>query len=299
MKIAATILIGVVAGLSAAPAHAAPAGNATSLLTKAVQAQRTIAYRGEQVIATWQGDSTKVSLGRVEHAPPDWTRTEFSQLGSTRRWVVVREGGREIQYDPASRAGTVAPVVESDEDSVDDHVGWLLENYRVASSPSSLLGRRTDRLAITPITGNRSSRRLEIDRDTGVVLRFERVEPTGRVVQMVTFTTFDVMPKGWRAETALPGDLRLAQRQSVRRVTAPEIQRQFGGVPVSVAPPDGFRKTAEFLTLGPVPALRTMYTDGLSVLTVTAERGRIARPPAASRKVQTRTGPLWVRRSGG
>ena len=46
------------------------------------------------------------------------------------------------------------------------------------------------------------------------------------------------------------------------------------------------------------PTLQTVYSDGLSVLVVTMQRGVLPRPPKGSRLIQGATGPVWVRHFG-
>ena len=48
----------------------------------------------------WEDGGTQVTLGRIEHDPPGWTRLECAPVGTSRRWVVIRQGIVEIQYDP-------------------------------------------------------------------------------------------------------------------------------------------------------------------------------------------------------
>jgi len=289
----AWLLVLVVAGGTLASPSAAP-------LIHAVQAQATTAYRGEEILATWHGDGTQVTLGRVEHDPPGWTWLDYTPVGSSRRLVVLRHGAQEIQYDPATRTGTRSIRLDSDDDAfATSHLPWLLANYHVTATPGELLGRRTDRILLSPLIEDRPARRLDVDQQTGVILRSERLGPNGRLTQVTAFVTFEVMPQGWRADARLPRDLRLVDQPRAQRVTPQEAVRRLGGLPVEVAAPPGFHRVASYLTQGRDSALQTVYSDGLSVLVLSAQRGTLARPPAGSRVVQREGGPLWVREVGG
>jgi hypothetical protein len=106
------------------------------------------------------------------------------------------------------------------------------------------------------------------------------------------------MSKGWRGKTDLPHDLRLAERPRARKVTLEEAARRFGAVPPEVKTPGGFRPVAHYLVQNRHLTLQTVYSDGLSVLLVTMQRGVLPRPPKGSRLVQGSLGPLWGRRFG-
>jgi len=286
--------------LAAAGGTTHAAGPAPASLLRAVQTMSAAAYRGEQVVATWNGDDTQVTLGRVESDPPQWTRLEYTPVGSSRSWVVVRQGPVEIQYDPATGAGVRAPrpVADDDETFSTTHLPWLLANYRISAVPGRFLGRTVDRLLIRPLVPDRPTRRLEIDVESGVALRSERLDPTGRLVQMAAFLNFETLPRGWRTGASLPRHLRLAERPVARRVTVEEAASRLGAVPLPVKTPAGFHRIADYLVLDGRATLHTVYSDGLTILTVTAQRGTLPRPPRGARMLHAAGGPVWVRRHG-
>jgi hypothetical protein len=267
-------------------------------LLRAVQARSASAYRGEQIVASWENGG-QVTLGRVEHDPPEWTRVEYVPVGSSRRWVVVRQGAVEIQYDPATRVGARAPRLASDDESWPAaHLLWLVENYRVSTAQDVFLGRPVDRVFLRPVATDRPARRMDIDRQTGVILRSERVDPTGRLVQVAAFLSFEAMRAGWRAGAGLPRDLRLSERPAARRITHVEAVARFGAAPVQVQVPPGFHRVADYLIADPHATLQTVYSDGLTVLTVSAQRGTLPKPPQGSRMLRAAGGLVWVRTHG-
>jgi hypothetical protein len=241
-----------------------------------------------------------VALGTVEHDPPGWTRLDYTLLGSSRRLVVLRHGDQEIQYDPSTLTGTRTSRLESgEEDFQTSHLPWLLANYRVTVTPGELLGRRTERIAVVPTSPDRPVRRFDVDDDTGVILRSERIGPGGRLTQVTSFLAFEVMPKGWRMDANPPRNLHLVDQVPAQRVTPQDAAGRLSLPPIDVVVPAGFHRVSSYLTQEKDPVLRTVYSDGLSVLVVSAQRGTVARPPAGSHVVRRDGGPIWVSEVGG
>ncbi|MDQ7859360.1 MAG: sigma-E factor regulatory protein RseB domain-containing protein [Armatimonadota bacterium] len=304
LGLARAALVGALAILLGAPSGAAHAAQPMPApLLHAVQARAASAYRGEQIVVSWEGGGTQVTLGRVEHDPPAWTRLEYTPVGSSRSWVIVRQGTVEVQYDPSTGAGTRAPYLAGDDDEVfsTTHLPWLLENYRISTVSDRFLGRSVDRVLIRPVVRDRPARRIDIDRESGVILRSERIDPAGRLVQLAVFLSFEVMPRGWRAGADLPRGLRLAERPVRRTITREDATARLGAVPVQVDVPVGFHRVADYLAFNSRDGratLQTIYSDGLTVLMLTAQRGTLPRPPQGSRMLQVAGGPVWIRRQG-
>jgi negative regulator of sigma E activity len=213
--------------------------------------------------------------------------------------VVLRHQGIEVQYDPKALVGTRgARLIEDDEAFLVDRLPWLLANYEVTAAPRQLLNRPTERLVLRPRQPDRPTRRLDIDASTGVILRSERDGPDGRLTQVTAFLSFQSMPPGWRADATLPPGLRLTDRAPLRRVTPDQAWAAMGRVPVAVAVPEGFHRVADYLVSTPTPLIQTVYSDGLSVLVVSAQPGTMAQPPAGSRVITGAAGPLWTRQAG-
>ncbi len=296
------LLVGLAALTSAAgsgprPAHAA---TAPTSLSQAVRARSTVAYQGEQIVVTWEGTTHAVaSLVRVEYDPPDWTRLDYLALGPSRRLTLIRRAASEIRFDPVRLTGTTATGLSYDEDTFETaHLPWLLENYGITMAPDELLGRKATRIELVPTVPDRPTRRLVVDDATGVVLRSERIGPKGSLGEVTTFLRFEVMPVGWRKNTAVPSGLRLTPQPAVRAATAAEVASALAGPPVEVIVPEGFHKTGDYLTGEIPPVVQTVYSDGLSTLVVYQRRGAVARPPEGSQVVRTASGPIWVQRLG-
>lgn len=278
----------------AAPALAAPA---TSPLLRTVHAPAAVAYRGEQVITTWLGEETQATLVQIEHDPLAWTRLEYRPMGLERGWVIFRRGAEEIRYDPATRTGTRAtrdPVEQLDEVFSTIHLPLLQSNYEISSTAGTFLGRSVDRVELRPRFADRPTRRIDVDRATGVTLRSERISPEGRLTQLTAFLSFEVLPPGWSKTTAPPANLRLARQPAARATTPEQAARRFGLRPTTIATPPGFQRVADYLLAGPAPVWQTVYSDGVSTLILSRQAGTVPRPPAGSRLEYRAGGPVWL-----
>ncbi len=290
--------------LAAAVALAVPspvAGAPTlSPLRRAVQASSTVAYRGDQLVTVWLGATTQVTLVHVEHDPRTWTRLEYRPLGLERRWVILRRGDDEIRYDPTTRRGVRVQrraAEEPEEIFLALHLPLLEANYHVTTTPVSLLGRSAERVELRPRYADRPTRRLLVDRATGIVLRSERISPDGRLVQLTAFLSLDLLSPGWARTNPVPSGLRLT-RQAAATAASDAVARRLGVHPVEVTTPPGFRRMGDWLVDGPTPVWETSYSDGLSTLVVSRTPGTVPRPVAGSRRVARAGGPVWVHESG-
>lgn len=289
----AVLLLGI-----AAPAASAPAA---SVLQRATRASSVVAYRGEQLVTAWLGGETQATLVHIEHDPRAWTRLEYRPIGHERRWVILRRGDEEIRYDPATRRGT--QVRRTADDGTNDvfssvHLPLLQANYRTSSTPVTILGRPADRIELRPRLADRPTRRLDVDRATGVVLRSERLSPAGRPTQLTAFLSFEVLPQGWTKALVPPRDLQLVRHPTARAVAPDEAARHVRVHPLVIVTPPGFQPVADYLLDEPSPAWQTVYSDGASVLLVSRRPGRVPRPSAGSRLVYRAGGPVWLHDSG-
>lgn len=276
-----------------APARASPAAP----LIRAARAATDVAYRGEQLVATHLGGGVQVTLVRVEHDPQGWTRLEYRPVGTARRWVVLRRAHEVIRYDPATRRGTWSfrdPTEQLDDDFATGHLPLLQDNYTVVRGTATLLGRPVDRIELRPRSGDRPTRRIDVDQATGLALRSERVSPDGRLVQLTAFLSLELLPAGWAARIGPPPDVHLKRRPAARAVTPDEASTRLGRPSVVVATPRGFRRVADYLLDGPRPTWQTLYSDGASTLLVSREPGVSPRPPAGSRRLDRAGGTVWM-----
>lgn len=289
------LLATVLAAAMALPASAAPA----DALSRLVRSRATSAFRGEQIIATWDGTQPQTTFVRIEHDPPGWTRLEYRPVGSSARRVVLRHDAQEIQYDPRTRRGTRRTrLPDTDDDVETNHLAWLAANYRLTAAPTELLGRPVERIDMQPLVPDRPSRRIYVDNATGVVLRSERVSDDGRLGEVTAFIAFEPMPRGWRLNVSAPAGLRLSAETEMRPIAPAQAAAVAGQALVRFVPPAGFHLTGLYRTGGRHPVIQSVYSDGLSTLVLTQRPGISAHPPQDSRLIETSGGPVWVHSMG-
>lgn len=275
-----------------------PVQEALEELVHLLRARSRAAYVGKQIVATHVGAQTWTLLVRVEQDPWGWSRLDYHTVGTRGRYVVVRRGRTQIEYDPHSGSGRISHLPAWEDPPFADHWSWLVQNYRLTVRPGRMLGRPTLHVEITPRTPDRPRARFEVDRRTGVFLRAERIGPDGRLGEVSAFLSFEPRPPGWRKHIPLPQPLRLAHEPAMQPVSPSEIAARFGRTPPGVAVPPGFRAVANLLLGGPQATLQRVYSDGLSILVVYQRPGSVPRPAPGSRLVQRPGGPVWVRQVG-
>lgn len=273
-------------------------------LMLAARASSLVAYSGEQLVVTWEGQDVLASLVRVEHDPAGWSRLEYQPVGTVSRWTVLQHDADEIRFDPVQRTGTRTTRLPTDRDAFESrHLPWLLDNYQITTAPDRTLGRQTTRLDLMPVAADRPGRQLVIDDATGIILRSERLGQRGQVGEMTAFLAFELKPVGWRREAAPPDGLRLKERPGPRPIAPSAIADAFGGSPTQVVVPPGFHLVGQYLGTRSVGSTRTavlqdVYNDGLTTLVVYQRQGTVASPPQGSRVVYTAHGPVWLRTFG-
>lgn len=281
----------------AALALAGPA-SAQEELAHLLRARSRAAYAGKQIVATHTDGRTWTLLVRVEHDPAGWSRLEYRVLGTRGKYVVVRRGRTQIEYDPHSGVGRVSQLPDWEDPPFVDHLSWLVQNYRVTTKPGRMLGRPTLRVEVVPRVPDRPRAHFEIDQQTGVFLRTERIGPDGRIGELSAFVSFEPKPPGWRKGATVPPNLHLAHDTTAQPVRPSEVVARFGRKPPEVVLPPGFRPVADLWLPSPQPTLQRVYSDGLSTLVVYERPGSLPSPSSGSRPVRRPGGPVWTRQVG-
>lgn len=274
---------------SAAPALAAPAraegfaggsGEAAArrLLERAADASRSVGYAGTQYVAGWSGSASTSTLVEVAHDPVQGTVvTTPSSAGPPYDVadLVAPDGG------PAALEGRVLDV--------------LARHYALRVAGRGQCAGRSADLVEARRPGSRGeggvAGRFWLDRDSGLVLRREVYDASGRAVSSSAFLDLALVPatggeplptapadeddasgpdeavldqmrrSGWRAPDALPGGFSLfdaRMRDDDRRV-------------------------------------QLSYTDGLSTLSLFAQRGEIGQGPGgAFRRSSVEGSRVWT-----
>lgn len=232
----------------------------------------------------------EISSEVVVYRKGGMTRYEYRapELGGL---VLIDRGDTLIRLNPATRTATVETVHRSPAT-----VDLVLKNYEASlTGQERLLGRLVDVVTLKPRRGSGPSRKMWIDRLTGVVLRTEQYNSTGKLVSRSAYLSVDwnanpddslfAVPAGWKQ---VPSAL-----QSERHWDKAELSRKMG---FTVQEPkyipsgfvlDGFHL---FYRSNMLPSAHIRYVDGLNSFSVFEHRC----PPGGGRG----RGFRWGRRMG-
>jgi len=220
----------------------------------------------------------KAGMSRYEYRSPE-----------LRGLVLIDKVDTLIRLDPASRTAIVETVHRSPAT-----VELVLKNYQaVLAGQERLLGRQTDVVTLKPRQGSGPSRKMWIDRATGVVLRTEQYNSGGRLVSRSLYLSVDwkanppdslfTIPDGWKQVNAPVQTERHWKKEELSHRLGFTI-REPGYVPPGFIP-DGFH-----LVVRPnmLPSAHIRYVDGLNSISIFEHRC----PPGRGRGFQ------WGRRMG-
>ncbi len=253
------------------------------------------AYRAEstvQLSGVMRTTSTlqagEVSSEVLVYRKAGMTRYEY-RSPELRGLVLIDRGNALIRLDPAARTATVETVHRSPVG-----VDLVLRNYQaVLAGHEQILGRQTDVVTLQPRHGSGPSRKLWIDRATGMVLRTEQYNSGGKMVSRSLYLSVDwkanpsdslfTIPEGWKQVNA--------PVQTERHWEKEELSKRLGfSVREPGYLPQGFVLDGFHLVLRPgaQPSAHIRYVDGLNSISVFEHRC----PPGRGRGFQ------WGRRMG-
>jgi outer membrane lipoprotein-sorting protein len=232
--------------------------------------------------------ATEISSEVVVYRKAGMTRYEY-RSPELRGLVLIDKGDTLIRLDPATRTATVETVHRSPAT-----VDLVLKNYRAElSGQERLLGRQTDVITLKPQQRSGPTRKLWIDRATGVVLRTEQYNSSGKLVSRSFYSSVDwkasppdslfTVPEGWRQVVAPVQTERHWEKEDLSRRLGFTI-REPGYVP------PGFVLDGFHLVVRPnaQPSAHIRYVDGLNSISIFEHRC----PPGRGRGFQ------WGRRMG-
>jgi hypothetical protein len=220
---------------------------AVDLLRRAANAGRDRAYSGTQFVTSWSMAGTSSVIVSLQHLPG---RGVLVQLSGSRAAETVDDPGTAA-LDPRALA--------------------VLERHysvSVADLPGQCAGRAAQIVEARPRGGTTVAGRFWLDRLTGLVLRRELYDHTGRTVRAAAFVDVRMAVAGpWAAPTpAAPADSgsSLGSRaiSALRRAGWQAPQRLAGGLELFDA-----RSHAGVLHLS--------YTDGLFAVSMFTQPGRL------------------------
>lgn len=239
--------------------------------------------------------TTVLQTGEVEsevaiYRKQGMTRYEYRapELGGL---VLIDKGNTLIRLNPATRTAAVETVHQSPAT-----VDLVLKNYQASLvGQERLLGRLVDVVTLSPRRGIGPSRKMWIDRLTGVVLRTEQYNSAGKLISRSAYLSVD-----WNADPddslfAVPAGWKQVQSplQSERHLDKAELSRQMGfTVREPSYVPLGFVLDGFHLVYRPnmLPSAHIRYVDGLNSISVFEHRC----PPGPGRG----RGFQWGRRMG-
>ena len=242
----------------AAKAAGAREAEALELLQRASDAGERLTWTGTQYVASWRDDVADTALVELHHEPG---------TGS----VVTGPSDGDVA-GAGSTAALDARVLPHLADSYDLSV---LGPGRCTGRAASVVEARRDDGSLAG--------RFWVDHDTGVLLRRETYDEAGDRVRSSAFVDLDV------STAPVPAAVRTAVQE--RRPDLDELRRDGWHVPDAL--PEGFALLEAHRT-GPV--LQLSYTDGLSTLSLFAQRGALGSEPMDGfREAAVDGNPVWVR----
>ena len=242
--------------------------DALELMRAAARAGRDLTYSGTQRVATWRGRGTGAALAAVHH-------------------------------DPAS--GSIVDTDEplADTAALDPRLLVLLAAaYDLeVTGPGTCTG-RTARLVTAARGDGTVAGRFWLDRRTGLLLRREVFDAAGERVRSSAFVAIDVRPAAGAGQAGPPDAL--PQASTVRALPQASTVRALreDGWLVPRTLPGGYRLFDTALRT-PRPGrhvLQLGYSDGLSTVSLFAQRGRLGTAPVPGFAPETLgSRPVWVR----
>ena len=251
--------------------------DALELMQAAARAGRDLTYSGTQRVATRRGSGTGSALAAVHH-------------------------------DPASGSTVDTDEPLADTAALDPRLLVLLAAaYDLEVTGPGTCSGRTARMVTAARGDGTVAGRFWLDRRTGLLLRREVFDATGERVRSSAFVAIDVRPAAGAGQASPPDALPLAstvralpQASTVRGLPQASTVRALreDGWLVPRTLPGGYRLFDTALRT-PRPGrhvLHLAYSDGLSTMSLFAQRGRLGTAPVAGFAPETvGSRPVWVR----
>ncbi|MDA2810020.1 hypothetical protein O4J56_05165 [Nocardiopsis sp. RSe5-2] len=282
------VLLVVLPAASAAPQAAQrPASgsdDAMGVLRRAAKAAREQPYEGVQAISTTGPAGTEHRLVEVEHVP-----------GAGLRVGLVADAGGEHPLPP----GRSSAFPALDEAMLDA----LAENYRVIGAGDGEVAGRSARIVEALRADGSAAGRFWVDRESGLPLRRESVDADGRPVHTVEFTRIGE-PGGEDVRADGGGGTAAEAEAWGRPLGADELRRlREGGWRLPERISWNMRLVEARSARAPTGRVVHLgYTDGLSVVSVFVQQGRLDAGSLESadgvRAVNDGGGTVYVGESG-
>ncbi len=251
-------------------ARAEPGPTPLGLLRGAVEAPLRTDYEAVQVLTAPGPAGPETVRAAVWHRRPHTYRTEFLAPPRLAGRLVVDDGTYTWQYEPSLHLLVQAPSLGRPDPT---WLGEVPESHTVRLLGTDVVaGRQAYLLVLLPRVPG-TTRRMWVDRATGVVLKSEASDPERDVYFTSTFTRVSFLPVPPELfRVPRPRGIRVLKLdgEGVRVRSLSELSRHVG-FPV-VAPqelPAGFRfRSARVATWGAAKAAVLEFSDGFSGLSL-------------------------------
>lgn len=217
----------------------------------------------------WHESETAATVTKEYHSGDGRLRIETLMPPSARGRVVVASGRDRWQYEPSRRVvylSRSAALAEA------EPVDRLLEQYAagVARRPAAVAGRRAWRLELKPRLPDKAIRRMWVDADTGLVLRYERLRADGRMLGTSHFTDVRLgEPPAVLFERPGPPGTRVVRKQVAPKPISLAAAGARFGVTLPAALPAGYTFAGATLLAGKrQPVVHALYRDGLNAVSL-------------------------------
>lgn len=255
---------------------------ALGLLRRAVSAEAQFGYEGVRQLSFFNGRTTDRTTVDVAHQPGYGTVLTGTDGGSGDGGLVV-----DTERPPGDTVDSAPSPLDLD----DTLLGLLRGNYTVVGGGADVICDRDTRMVEARRSDGSAAGRFWIDDATGLLLRRETLTASGRVAQSSVFVSIDVeeqagsVPAG--AEAPGPSSRMYAGKRRTEpwgdRLSAADRRRLDDAdwrLPERLA---GRFTLVEARSRGTESdrAVHLTYSDGLSMLSVFVQRGRL-RPDAAA-----------------
>jgi sigma-E factor negative regulatory protein RseB len=296
---AGTLLAGMQGGAAARtgtvpdpPASGIGETRALELLSVAAQAGRTRTYRGTQYVSTWRADTASSDVADIRHTPA---------TGS-----VVQVRPTADRTEPADDAQSVTSATDLDVRLLQ----LLADHYQLQQAGNERCTGRTAHVveALRPgVDGPAAvAGRFWVDAASGLVLRREVFDTGGRLVRSSAFTDLTIDPAphaAGSASSASPAGASIPAALAAAPGALPTdaldaLRRDGWQIPADLTG-DLQLFDARVRSHDGRQVLHLSYSDGLSTLSLFAQRGRLGSGPMhgfAKQKVGSAgSAPVWVR----
>ncbi|HEY3681400.1 MAG TPA: sigma-E factor regulatory protein RseB domain-containing protein [Streptosporangiaceae bacterium] len=240
---------------------------ALKLLQRSADAARTCPYTGVQFISAWSGTGTSTSVVDVTHHPGHGTMMRVRGTGNE------PSGGAYVLDDPSQAQAPAGGLSGPTDEQL-----WLLgRNYTVHPAPEGTVGAddtvggRAARVVEVRRRDGSVAARFWIDKAENLLLRREIFDSSGRLVQASAFVSVELHGGDMAAAATEP---RPPWGDRLRTADITRLRRAGWTIPASL--PGGLSLYDARRGGGPsAPVLHLGYSDGLSVVSLFVQRGRL------------------------